>query len=591
MNARTEVAPRPRVRFPLSLKLTIFAGALLIASIVGVGLAAMALTSDTVQTSQRELQIAVLQDVAHAITAEFTHAQDDLEVVGRTLTDGTMDEDARIDTAVHVVESSEALDHVAVYAADGSLITPILERTAAELGPPHELDAGLREVAARENLAVGEVVATALGPRVPVVVPLRAQERVTGFAATWLSTAAIDDRVESLADTHFTDVPGGVFVVDARRRVLAHPDRELVDSLATLPATGILDGFERIELPSRFSRASEFTTDDGVEMVGTVVALADRPWAVAAQTTRELAYAPVERMRNIVLITIAVAIVLAIGASVVLSRRVTSPLEQLSAYAGAIARREFDSRIDIQTQDEVALLARAMTRAADDLRVGEQRLQAEHAIRADLGRYLPAELVDKVVRREQDMALGGQRVPLTVMFADVVAFTPLTEKLPPEQVVQLLNELFTIITEIVFRHGGTIDKFVGDCVMALWGAPTALPDHAARAAAAAEEILSWLEAGNAGWQRSHGVQIQIAIGINSGEAVVGNIGSERRMEYTAIGDVVNVAARLEAIARPQQVLVTAETRRLAGDRFRFVELGPRPIAGRAEPLVLYELVP
>jgi class 3 adenylate cyclase len=270
---------------------------------------------------------------------------------------------------------------------------------------------------------------------------------------------------------------------------------------------------------------------------------------------------------------------------------VTSPLEQLSAYAGAIARREFDSRIDIRTGDELSVLADAMSRAADDLRIGEQRLAREHAIRSDLGRYLPAELVDLVVRREQDMALGGAKRELTVMFADVVSFTPLTEKLTPTQVVALLNELFTIVTEIVFRHGGTIDKFVGDCVMALWGVPTAQPDHAARALAAAEEILSWLEAGNLTWQRKYGVRVQLAIGVNSGEAVVGNIGSERRMEYTAIGDVVNVAARLEAIARPQQVLLTEATRAMAGAGFRYTELGARTVAGRAEPLILFELVP
>jgi adenylate cyclase len=590
-DSQRRTAPDVRVRFPLSLKLTLFAAALLVASIVGVGFGAMALTTDTVQTSQRELQIAILEDVAHGITAEFAHAQDDLDAIGRTLTDAGIDEDARIDMAVTTIEASEAIDHAVIYAADGAIITPITETAASALVHAQTLDAALRERATAENLAVGEAELTAMGPRVPMVVPLRAAGRVTGFAATMLATTAITARVEALADTHFTDVPGGLFVVDAQRRVLAHPDRELVDTLTQLPATGILDGFERIALPSRFMQAREFTDDRGVAMVGTIVTLEDRPWAVVAQTTRALAYAPVERMRNIVLMTIGGAIVLAIGASLVLARRVTSPLEQLSAYAGAIARREFDSRIDIRTGDELSVLADAMSRAADDLRIGEQRLAREHAIRSDLGRYLPAELVDLVVRREQDMALGGAKRELTVMFADVVSFTPLTEKLTPTEVVALLNELFTIITEIVFRHGGTIDKFVGDCVMALWGVPTAQPDHAARALAAAEEILSWLEAGNLTWQRKYGVRVQLAIGVNSGEAVVGNIGSERRMEYTAIGDVVNVAARLEAIARPQQVLLTETTRAMAGAGFRYAELGARTVAGRAEPLVLFELVP
>jgi class 3 adenylate cyclase len=157
-------------------------------------------------------------------------------------------------------------------------------------------------------------------------------------------------------------------------------------------------------------------------------------------------------------------------------------------------------------------------------------------------------------------------------------------------VVALLNELFTILTEIVFRHGGTLDKFVGDCVMAMWGAPTPQDDHAARALAAAEDMMRWLEAGNASWEAKFGVKIELAIGIHSGEAIVGNVGSETRMEFTAIGDTVNVAARLEAIARPMQVLVTSEARAAAGpERFDLVDLGARALTGRAAPVHLWEL--
>jgi class 3 adenylate cyclase len=176
-----------------------------------------------------------------------------------------------------------------------------------------------------------------------------------------------------------------------------------------------------------------------------------------------------------------------------------------------------------------------------------------------------------------------------VLFADVVAFTPMTDRLGAEQVVGLLNELFTILTEIVFRHGGTIDKFIGDCVMAVWGAATPMDDHADRALAAAEDMLRFLEVGNAAWQEKYGVTIELAIGVNSGEAIVGNVGSETRMEYTAIGDTVNVAARLEAIARPQQILVTLATKNRSHGGYDFGDLGDRLMTGRAEPVHVYEV--
>ena len=178
-----------------------------------------------------------------------------------------------------------------------------------------------------------------------------------------------------------------------------------------------------------------------------------------------------------------------------------------------------------------------------------------------------------------------------VLFADVANFTPLVENQAAEDVVIILNELFTILTEIIFRHNGTVDKFIGDCVMALWGAPNSQPTHAAMALSAAEEMIRWLEVGNDSWQKRFGVTINLAIGVHTGEAVVGNFGSESRMEYTAIGDVVNVAARLETRARPQQILLSNATRLAAGDDFEFVALGRHKLAGRKADIELYEVRP
>jgi class 3 adenylate cyclase len=294
-------------------------------------------------------------------------------------------------------------------------------------------------------------------------------------------------------------------------------------------------------------------------------------------------------MTIIVLGTIAAAMLLALLLGVLVARRISRPIDRLGEFAKALAARRFDERVVVKTSDELAVLAHTMNGAAAELRASEERIKQEVAIRADLGRYIPAELVDQIVRRERDMALGGTRQSITVMFADVVGFTPLTEQLAPEHVVTILNELFTILTGIVFRHGGTVDKFVGDCVMAIWNAPSPQPDHARRALEAAEDMLSWLETGNARWEQKYGVSIQLAIGVHTGEAIVGNVGSETRMEYTAIGDVVNVAARLETIARPQQILVTDAVREAAGPDFEYVDADLHRLSGRAEPVHLWEV--
>lgn len=578
------------VRFPLRVKLWLFASLLLMAHLVAVGWVALRLTRASVETSQRELQIAVIENVASRIGYEFANAQDALELLGRTLTDDTLDEDARLSLASALIASNEGLDNAVVFASDGTLITPIVEEGTKALDTPTTLPEALRSVAIEKGLASADPVLAFDGPRVLVVVPMRAQEEVTGFAAALLSMAAIQDAVRTEAEAHFSDPRTALFVVDRSRHYVAHGDPEASASLQSAAHEPALAGVDVGALSGLMSKAAEFEATDGTTLVGTIVGLPQRGWTVVAQVPHDIVYGPVLALRRVIWVAVGIAVLVALVSSIVLARQLTSPLAQLSQFAEALSRRDFDTKITVETSDELALLGDVMAKAAQDLQSSEKKILAEEAIRADLRRYLPGELVDKVVSRKQNMALGGERRDVTVMFADVVSFTMLTQKLQPEEIVEILNDLFTIITEIVFRHGGTVDKFIGDCVMAMWGAPGEMEHHAAAALEAAEEIKSWLEAGNAHWQDRFGIKVEVAVGINSGAAVVGNVGSTTRMEYTAIGETVNIAARLEAIARPMQILVSDETRRLAGDGFTFVPAGERSLAGREQPITLWEVV-
>jgi class 3 adenylate cyclase len=243
----------------------------------------------------------------------------------------------------------------------------------------------------------------------------------------------------------------------------------------------------------------------------------------------------------------------------------------------------------VKSGDELESLGDSMTAMADDIARGEVEILRRTKVEAGLSRYLPGEVAKVIAAGERDLALGGERRNVSVVFADVVSFTPFAESTAPERVVAFLNELFTLLTEIVFRHEGTVDKFVGDCVMAIFGAPNAQDDHASRALACAEDMHRFVEANAPAWKAKYGVECKLGIGVASGEALVGNLGSEARMEYTAVGDVVNVAARLEALARPGQTLVTEDVRKLAGDDFAFAPLGEHPIRGKKQSVAILEV--
>lgn len=556
-----------------------------------------------VETSSRQLQIALTGQVADRVEDDLGAAERDLAAIGAALTETSMEEPARLALALRLLDASAALDVVAVYDASGAAIDRMREPPAAEIATPARLPAALREDALARGVAIAPAERSGDGARVLVVRPLRASAlheggvhdpthrgdddgaQLTGWVAAPVSLARAQALVERLSRAHLGSERSTLMLVDAERRILAHPDRARIlepASQAALPA-------DLARLGPRAASSGEGVAPDGTPVVATIVALSSAPWAVVAQVPTSRAYASLAQMRRIVTSTIAITIALALLASFFLARRLASPIGALVAFTRDLAARRFDRRVRIDTRDELATLGDALSDAARELQGSEARIREETAIRSDLGRYLPAELVDKIVKREQSMALGGRRLPITVLFADVVAFTPLSEKLPPEEVVSLLNELFTLLTEAVFRHGGTVDKFVGDCVMALFGAPEPRADHAARALATAQDMLRFLETANDGWQERFGTRVQLAIGVHSGEAVVGNVGSETRMEYTAIGDVVNVAARLETIARPQQILVSRATAQAAGDAFDTAPIGAREVPGRAEPIELFEV--
>jgi adenylate cyclase len=184
---------------------------------------------------------------------------------------------------------------------------------------------------------------------------------------------------------------------------------------------------------------------------------------------------------------------------------------------------------------------------------------------------------------------AGQTREVTLLFSDIRGFTTLSESRSPEEVVALLNRYFSLQVDVVFRHGGSLDKFIGDCIMALWGAPLDDRDHARRAVACALDMADTLgefkrELGEAD------ASFDVGIGIHSGPAVVGLIGSEKRREYTAIGDAVNLASRIEGLTKDakRRILVSRDTMERCADAFDFVSCGTFPVKGRAQPVELFE---
>ncbi|HYP52387.1 MAG TPA: adenylate/guanylate cyclase domain-containing protein, partial [Pyrinomonadaceae bacterium] len=209
------------------------------------------------------------------------------------------------------------------------------------------------------------------------------------------------------------------------------------------------------------------------------------------------------------------------------------------------------------TRDDLELISAvaAQTAVAVENARAHERLAREEVARANYERFLPEYVVRQLLENPDSFKLGGASQTVTVLFADIRGFTGLSEHAPPEKVVQLLNKYFSAMTEIIFEHGGTLDKYIGDELMALFGAPLPAPEDACNAVKAAVRMQQAMPEINAELSAAGLPEIHVGIGLHTGEAVVGYIGSERRSEYTAIGDTVNLAARLQSNAREGQILL------------------------------------
>ena len=214
--------------------------------------------------------------------------------------------------------------------------------------------------------------------------------------------------------------------------------------------------------------------------------------------------------------------------------------------------------------------------------------QERHVLRDTFSRYVSPELCEEILKNPGLLALGGRRQEVTVLFADIRNFTSMSEAMAPEAVVEVLNTYFTEMVDLVFKYQGTLDKFVGDALMAVFGVPLPLPQAANRAvecALAMQRHLRQMQA--AGQTPIQGMRI----GINTGEAIVGNIGSHKRMDFTVVGDAVNVAARLQELAKEVEAdtLISEATFRALEGQFKATPEPAVVLRGRKEPTITYRL--
>ena len=269
---------------------------------------------------------------------------------------------------------------------------------------------------------------------------------------------------------------------------------------------------------------------------------------------------------------------------------ICAPLVGESRVHGAIYADRLDPFAAFKPDDlELISAVAAQTAIAVENARAHERLAREEVARANYSRFLPEYVVKQMLDNPESFKLGGVNQTITILFADIRGFTSISEHAQPEKIVGLLNRYFSAMTDIIFAHGGTLDKYLGDGMMALFGAPTTTPEDASNALNAAVAMQRRILGINLELSQEGLPEIGVGIGLHTGEATVGYIGSERRSEYTAIGDTVNTASRLESNARGGEILVSDATAKAARSRYKLKPREPITVKNRAQPVVLWEV--
>jgi adenylate cyclase len=386
----------------------------------------------------------------------------------------------------------------------------------------------------------------------------------------------------SLAET-FGEGANSSYMINGDGDILVHPDSALVQAGANVAGRAFIRSLR--ESPEQ-NLQTLYTDENGTRFFGAFQKLKEAGAVVITAIQYDTVFEGVAATtrRNIYLS----ATVLALSILFIwfFSKTISSPLKSLTQAAGRIKEGKFDISLAPGGRDEIGVLIESFTEMSRGLAERER-------LKDTFGRFINKEIAERAMRGE--LSLGGETKLVTVFFSDIRSFTAISEKLEPREVVEFLNDYMSRMVECVNKTGGVVDKFIGDAVMAVWGAPVSSGSPGRDALNCVVSALMMRAALRKFNQNRGGDKkplIKIGCGINTGDVVAGQIGSTERMEYTVIGDAVNLASRTEALNKPfgTDILITENTWRLAGKFLVTEEMPPVKVKGKEKPVRMFAVV-
>ena len=371
-----------------------------------------------------------------------------------------------------------------------------------------------------------------------------------------------------------------VFILDPNNRIIAHNDFLKSGKMYVPPAGVVLDN--QIIREVQFFKSNQ--AQDLIFLTAPVTFQSQQIATTHVIMSTDKIFLTMDKLRADNQMITFIGIVIAIILTSAVVKVLTEPIDLLMKGVEGIGLGNFNQHIDIRFHDEIGALTQNFNEMAANLKEKE-------ILKSALKTYIPTQILDKIKENPDMLTPGGTNRVLSIMFVDIRGFTHLSEGSTPHEIVELLNQHLTAVSEVIVEHGGWVDKFMGDAVMSFFGSPILYEDHNVRAVNAAIKIQKRVAEMNKIRVQNGKRPIGIGIGINTGEAQVGIIGTKEKMDYTVIGDAVNVAQRLESISKPGQILISRNTSKNLGRNVLLIEHEPVKVKGKDELVEIFEATP
>ncbi len=459
-------------------------------------------------------------------------------------------------------------EYLAQYQLDESYIEVLRERQKETRSFPFEaIFAGMVEI--RNSSTAGAA------PLITIGLPLVQDDfgKITQIAVA-------DIRLDRLQQVFGNISERTMYLIDREGRLLAHPDEEKVFKSVSMTESPVVEAALKSQV-RQGERENYTSPEDGRTYIG---AYTRTPMGVTviAEASRDVILEGARKVRREAFYTTGRVLSVALFLIFVFSITLTGPIEKLVMMTTEVAQGNFDVKSDLKASDEVGQLGRAFDSMLEGLKERDK-------VKNLMNKFHGSSITDDLMKG--DLQLGGSRKEVTVFFSDIRDFTKFSEGHTPEEVVEMLNEYFQIMVGIINRSGGVVDKFIGDAIMAVWGAPTASERDSQNAIRACIEMRESLAKLNELRASRGTVPIKIGMGLHRGDAISGTIGSEERMEYTVIGDAVNQAARIEASTKAfgTDLLISDSLADTVASEFVIEEAGKVEVKGKSKPLTLFKV--